>query len=102
MKVKQTALCLVALLFVALLCVAPTARATENALTSAKAACVVDVTSGRVLYCKNADERLPMASTTKIVTALTVLNNIADIDEVVTVDKQACGIEGSSVYLTEG
>ena len=102
MKVKQTALCLVSLLFVALLCVAPTAYATENALTSAKAACVVDVTSGRVLYCKNADERLSMASTTKIATALTVLNNAADIDEVVTVDKQACGIEGSSVYLTEG
>jgi len=42
-----------------------------------------------------------MASTTKIVTALTVIRN-TDLDEVVEIPKAACGIEGSSIYLREG
>ncbi len=69
--------------------------------TSARAAVVMERSSRRVLYAKNADERLPMASTTKIVTALTVLEH-ADTDEIVQVDSRAVGIEGSSVYLREG
>ena len=66
-----------------------------------KAGILIEATSGRVLYQKNAYEKLPMASTTKIATALTVLNH-ADLDEVVTIDKMAVGIEGSSIYLREG
>lgn len=67
--------------------------------TTAKAACVIERISGRVLFCKNADMRLPMASTTKIATALTVLRHVDDIDRVITIAPEACGIEGSSVYL---
>ena len=67
--------------------------------TTAKAACVMERISGRVLFGKNADTRLPMASTTKIATALTVLRHVDNIDRVVTVAPEACGIEGSSVYL---
>lgn len=70
--------------------------------TTARAACVMERDSGRVLYQKNAQMQLPMASTTKIVTALTVLNACENIDEVVTVPKTAVGVEGSSVYLREG
>lgn len=66
-----------------------------------KSAILIEASSGRVLYEKNACERLPMASTTKIATALTVLNN-ANLDDVVTVDKRAVGVEGSSLYLREG
>lgn len=69
--------------------------------STARSAIVVDRESGRVLYSKNSDERLPMASTTKIVTALTVINN-GNLDDVVTIPKAACGIEGSSIYLREG
>lgn len=69
--------------------------------TSAKAAVVMEANSGRVLFQKNADERLPMASTTKIATALTVLR-LCDVTESVEVAKEACGIEGSSVYLRAG
>lgn len=68
--------------------------------TSAKAAVVMERDSGRILYQKNLDERLPMASTTKIATAITVLNT-CDVSEVVAVPKAACGVEGSSVYLKE-
>ena len=66
--------------------------------TSAQSAVVMERTSHRVLFEQNADAHLPMASTTKIVTALTVLNN-ANLDDVVEVSPKAVGIEGSSIYL---
>ena len=55
----------------------------------------------QVLSGSNLDARLPMASTTKIVTAIVTLEN-ASLDEVVTIPKEAVGVEGSSVYLREG
>lgn len=69
--------------------------------TSAKACVVMEAGSGRILYSKNPDERLPEASTTKIMTALVVAEN-ADADTVVRVPEQAQGVEGSSVYLRAG
>lgn len=54
-----------------------------------------------MLYEKNADVQLAMASTTKIMTALVVLENCS-LDEVVTVAKEAQGVEGSSIYLSAG
>ena len=53
------------------------------------------------LYIKNADVRMPMASTTKIMTALVALEN-SDMSEVVKVDDSAIGTEGSSAYLRQG
>lgn len=69
--------------------------------TSAQSAVVMERSSGRVLYSKNCDERLPIASTTKIVTALTAINN-SDLEDVVEIPPEACGIEGSSIYLRAG
>ena len=63
--------------------------------TSAKACVVMEAGSGRILYSKNPDERLPEASTTKIMTALVVAENV-DADTVVRVPEQAQGVEGSS------
>lgn len=70
--------------------------------TSAKGMILIEKTTGRVLAEKNADEQLSIASTTKIVTALTVLNNCDDIKRVVTIDRKCVGIEGTSIYLREG
>ncbi len=69
--------------------------------TVAQSAMVMERSSRRVLYESNADKHLPMASTTKIVTALTVLNN-SNLDDIVEIPRNACGIEGSSIYLREG
>ncbi len=69
--------------------------------TSAGAAVVIDGQTGRVLYEKNAHTRLGMASTTKIMTAIIALEK-GDLSDVVTVDKRAEGIEGSSLYLRGG
>lgn len=68
---------------------------------SAKSAVLAEVGSGEVLFEKNADERLPMASTTKIMTALVALEHAAP-ETVVTVPREAVGVEGSSIYLFEG
>lgn len=68
----------------------------------AKAVCVMEQSSRRVLYEQSGDTRLPMASTTKIATAATVLEIQKDLSESVTIPREAVGIEGSSAYLQEG
>ena len=67
---------------------------------SAKAACLMTA-EGDVLFEKNADERLPMASTTKIMTCLAAIENCSLSDEV-EVTKESAGTEGSSLYLNAG
>ncbi|MBP3395921.1 MAG: D-alanyl-D-alanine carboxypeptidase [Clostridia bacterium] len=69
--------------------------------TSAEGAVLYDPQSGSFLVERNADRRLPMASTTKIMTALVVLEQ-CNLSATVTVPKEAVGIEGSSIYLYEG
>lgn len=68
-------------------------------LTSSKSMIVIETTNGSTLYSKNANEKLPMASTTKIITALTVIENCEDLDKVITIPKSATLVEGSSIYL---
>lgn len=62
---------------------------------------VIEATTGRILSGNNYDVRLPMASTTKVVTAAIAVNS-GKLDDIVTIPKEACGVEGSSIYLREG
>ncbi|MBD9097794.1 MAG: D-alanyl-D-alanine carboxypeptidase [Ruminococcaceae bacterium] len=73
-----------------------------SAEVSAQAAVLLDMRSGRVYYEKNADERLSMASTTKMVSALVVLESGMDLDEEFTVDENAILVEGTSMGLQKG
>lgn len=75
------------------------ARAELN--VSAEAAVLMHADSGRVLYEKNADEHMLIASTTKIMTAIVVLEH-CKLDDLVEVDSRSAGIEGSSMYLKAG
>ena len=68
---------------------------------SAQKAILVDASTGRVLYEKDADSRSLIASTTKIMTALVVCEQCNVLDRV-KIPKEAVGIEGSSMYLKEG
>jgi D-alanyl-D-alanine carboxypeptidase (penicillin-binding protein 5/6) len=68
---------------------------------SAKSAILIDQTTGRVLYEKNADERRLIASTTKIMTGLLVCER-GDLDARVPIPPEAVGIEGSSMCLKAG
>ena len=63
--------------------------------------CVLEANSERKLYSKNENIKLPMASTTKIVTALTVLNNCKELDKEFKIDNRAVGISGTSIYLKQ-
>ena len=69
--------------------------------TSATAAILVDADSGRVLYEQNADAKMLIASTTKIITALVAIRK-GILSDVVTVKREATLTEGSSMYLKEG
>lgn len=68
---------------------------------SANSAIVMDTYSGRVLFSKNSNTRLPMASTTKIMTAIIALEN-SNLYDVIKVGKNSAYVEGSSIWLEEG
>ena len=69
--------------------------------TSATASILMDVDSGRVLYEQNADAKMLIASTTKILTALVAIEE-GDLSDTVKVSREAAWTEGSSMYLKEG
>lgn len=66
---------------------------------SANSACLIDADSGKILYGKNEHTPLPIASTTKIMTALVALESDVPLHTVIVTPKEAVGIEGSSIYL---
>jgi len=68
---------------------------------SARSAVVMDIASGRILYSHNKDEKRGMASTTKIMTAICAIEH-GNPEKVVTVSPTASGVEGSSMYLSQG
>lgn len=63
------------------------------------AAVVMDADSGRVLYSQDQDSKYLIASTTKIMTALVVLNNVQNIKSEVTVGDEVLKAYGSSIYI---
>ena len=90
----------VVLLISVLLSVAATGAPPSGISVSASSAVLMDASSGNVLYEKDAHTERPMASTTKIMTALIAIEEY-DLKKTVTVSKEAVGVEGSSVYLYE-
>jgi D-alanyl-D-alanine carboxypeptidase (penicillin-binding protein 5/6) len=69
---------------------------------TARAAILVDAASGKVLYQKDADLRLPPASTTKIVTAILTLESGRSLKQLLTVSKAATRVPASKLYLRPG
>lgn len=70
--------------------------------SAALAMVVLEGNTNTVLYSKNANQELAMASTTKIVTAILAIENCKDLDEKFLVSEKAIGIEGTSIYLKSG
>lgn len=77
------------------------AWAQEAPEVAARGAVLVDRASGRILYNHDMNEMLPMASTTKIMTALLAFEN-GNLDQMVTAGPNASGVTGTSIYLSEG
>lgn len=74
------------------------AAKTEEVDISSRIALIYDRASGRILYEKNGNKQTPMASTTKIMTAIVVLEN-AKLTDTVTITTKAAGIGGSRLGL---
>ena len=68
---------------------------------SAKGAVLMEADSGDIIFGQNENARLPMASTTKIMTALVALESLP-VDTEVKITSRSVGVEGSSIYLCEG
>jgi len=77
------------------------AYASHEFSTSAKAMCLMESSTNRVLRSKNEHMRLPMASTTKIMTAITAIEHCKNLDEKFVVSKKAIGVSGTSLYLRD-
>lgn len=73
----------------------------EDISLYATAAVLMDADSGRVLYGKNADTPLAMASTTKIMTCITILENVS-LDDVLTVSAYAASMPKVKLYIQKG
>lgn len=78
--------------------------AAEGINVQSNAAILVERTTGEVLYEKNADEKLPMASVTKTMTLLLAVEAVdsgkISLDDVVIVSDKASSMTGSRVYLS--
>lgn len=79
---------------------------TLNLTENAKSAIMIEASTGKVIYEKNADERLAMASMTKMMTLLLIMENIENgnltWDEKVTTSENAASMGGSQIFLEPG
>ena len=100
-KLRRVAFFLIAAILLPCFSFSVAARDLDEPHTDARAAVLIEAESGAVIWSKNENLRLPMASTTKIMTALTALELFSP-DTLLTVDVAAVGAEGSSIYLSAG
>lgn len=81
-------------------------KAAQDYAPTAKSAILVDNLTGKVLYEKNADEKLAPASMTKLASMLMIMESIDNgnlkFDDKVTISKEAADMGGSQVFLQEG
>lgn len=82
--------------------IAEAERISTEINSSAASMALVDGDTGELIYSKNCDAKREPASTTKICTAITVLENWSLLDLPVPIPDEAIGIEGSSLYLQKG
>lgn len=84
----------------------PVVKAEDTLNLDAESAILIDEASGKILYEKNPDAKLPMASMTKIMSMLIIMENIDNgtlkYDDKVIISKNASGMGGSQVFLQEG
>ena len=69
---------------------------------SSRCAVIYDRASKTVIWGKNEEKEVPMASTTKIMTAIVMLENVSNLQEKVEVCKKAAGVGGSRLGLRTG
>lgn len=84
----------------------PIVKAEDSLNLDSESAILIDEASGKILYEKNPDAKLPMASMTKIMSMLLIMEKIESgalkYDDKVIISKNASGMGGSQVFLQEG
>ena len=105
MKILSIILCIILTLSMSVIAFAEGDEAISDSL-SAKSAILMEISSGEVLMSKNADEKLPPASITKIMTLLLVMEALENekiaLDDVVTASRNASSKGGSQIWLKDG
>ena len=100
---KFIILILICTFFISIL---PVQAATDSLNLDSKSAILIDNASGKVLYEKNINEKLPMASMTKIMSLLLIMEQIDNgnikYSDKVLISKNASGMGGSQVFLQAG
>lgn len=94
-------ICIVLLLTVFMQCVMKIDSSAVQLELSAKASVLIEAQTGKVLYAENEHMKLPMASTTKIMTTLVTLES-GELDDEFVIDDRALLTEGSSMNLCYG
>lgn len=95
------------LLMISIICVSIPVFAEEAPLElSCKSAILIEQSTGRVLFEKNPDERLPLASVTKVMTMLLTMeaieNGKINLDDMVVASERAKSMGGSTIFLDTG
>ena len=81
---------------------AASSNITNEPIINSRSAVVYDRTSGEVIWGKDEKSKRKMASTTKIMTSLVVIENVKDLSQVVTISNKAASIGGSRLGLHTG
>ncbi len=96
----------VIILALALFCFLPRVYGEDSLNLDARSAILIDAKSGKILYEKNVDEHLPMASMTKIMSMLLIMENIhngnLNYNDKVLISETASSMGGSQVFLQAG
>lgn len=94
------------IIILAFSCFIPIAKAEDSLNLSSESAILMDAESSKILYEKNIDEKLPMASMTKIMSMLLIMENIENgslkYEDKVLISENASGMGGSQVFLQAG
>lgn len=81
---------------------AASSNATNEPIINSRSAVIYDRTSGEVIWGKDENSERKMASTTKIMTSIVVLENVKDLNQVVTISSKSAGVGGSRLGLHVG
>ena len=102
--IKRAAAILLTAIFLLTPCLTAAALSEED--ISSPSAILMDASSGKILYEKNAHEQRPCASITKVMTLLLVMEALdtekIHLDDVVTASAHAASMGGSDIWLEEG
>lgn len=105
MKTSKFIICVIIVMIISIVIADQTniiINANETISTPAKGMVVLEGNTNTILYGNNEHERMPMASTTKIITAILAIENCDNLDKKIKISDKAVGVEGTSIYIKSG